>query len=96
MFSASAGRFLTTEPPGKPHVSIVYSFLWLSHVFHLLPDGHVLLCFVFVSQSLAIRDKIAMSYMYTSLCGCLFSILIPTCVPGLHDSPDMFNFLRND
>ena len=58
----------------------------------------VFLFFVFclVSQILAIRDQTAMSYMYTSLCGCLFSILIPTCeISGLHDSPDMFNFLRN-
>ena len=49
MFSALAGRFLTTEPPGKPHVSVVYSFIWLYHdlFFDLLPDGHVFFCFLF-------------------------------------------------
>ena len=56
----------------------------------------VVFFFCLVSQFLAIRDQIAMSYMYTSLCGCLFSILIPSCeMSGLRDSPDMFNFLRN-
>ena len=73
-----------------------YSSTMICFPIYFLTDMCCCFFFCLVSQFLAIRDQIAMSYMYTSLCGCLFSILIPSCeMSGLRDSPDMFNFLRN-